>query len=386
MDAYNKQWQDVLGDAGFGKMTIQNDDSDLALIDYGDYMQFTLNGTPRFMAIVEKKDRVDIDGAEEVAEATTISGRGTLAVLEDAVVYPDIFIETVPFADARIFNFGAFEALGIENNYEENSTGVYDFGVYTSAGAFYTNIPAGFPDTTAHWLGPQAPDGGGANPVGDWYLKSLIIGLDEGPYRLSCCADDSLDVYVDNVPVHKSEGVFGRLITIDLWLNSDLHDLSFKITNLPLPLFGGPSGIIWSLQEINPDGTPGAVVWHSHPTASSLDFFLSYPADPPGLYPGHVMKILIDEAQDRGCFPALTYDFTASLDSDGVAWADIIQPSFQIGADLLTACKQLAETYFVPRMDPATLELHLHQSFGGASGATYERGENITELKHQGAI
>lgn len=387
--AFNKQWQEVLGDTGYGKMTFQNDDPDLDLVEYGDFMQFQIDDVPRFLALVEKMDRTDIDPAEDVAEQTVVSGRGALAVLEDAIVYPDLYIETVPFADARIFNFSSFASLNGANDWAANSTGVHDWGVYTAAGIYYTNVPAGFPDTTAHWLGPEAPDGSGNNPVGDWYLKSVLPSVDEGQYRLSVCADDSVEVYVDNVPVHKAEGVFGRLITIDLWLDSALHDISFHITNLPLPLGGGPSGLIWSLQELNADGTVGAVVWHSVASGSALDFFTSYPTDPPGFTAGDVLDTLFDEAQDRGALLNLSWDFSATVDSDGVAWADVIQPSFQIGADYLTVIKQLGESYLIPRIDPDVsggLVLHVYQSLGGASGVVYDRAENITDLKHQGTI
>lgn len=387
--AWAKQWQDVLGDTGFAKLTIDNEDPDLATLNYGDIVQFLLLGTPRFLMLVEKKDRVSVDPSEEVALATTVSGRGALAILEDAVVYPDLYIETVPFADARIFNFSSLFAVDTDNGYATNSTGIYDWGVYTSAGP-YTNTPAGFPDATAHWLGPQAPSGVPDHPVGDWYVSSLLIGIDEGQYRLSVSADDSVDIYIDNVPLQKAEGVYGRLITIDLWLDSALHHLAFKVTNLPPP-HGGPSGLIWSLQEMNADGTVGAVVWHSHPSGSVNDFYSAYPANPPGFTPGQVMDILLLEAQDteRGCFPLLTYDFDDAADSAGVAWAERIQPSFQVGADLLTVIKQLGETYFVPMMDPdltGGLVLHAYQSVAGASLAEFQPGVNITALQHHGAI
>lgn len=385
-EAWGKQFQDVLGDTGMGKCTLGNDDPNLALVDYGDFLRFSLDGTHRFLSIVEKKDRVDVDDAEEVAEATTVSGRGALAVLEDGIVYPDLFIETVPFADARIFNFGAFLVGFFNYNGYINDASGYDWGVYTAAGPNYTNIPVDFPDTGAHWLGPETPDGSGNNPVGDWYLKTLLPGMAEGPYRLSLCADDSVEVYLDNVPIHKSEGVFGRLITIDLWLDQGLHDLNFKVTNLPLPLFGGPTGIIWSLAEINPDGTLGSVIWHSDPSTGSLDYYLPYPATPPGVTVGTAVFILVREAQQRGCFPLLTWDFDDDVDSAGVPWADIIQPSFQIGTDLLTALRQLTETYGVARMDPSALTLSLYQSYGTATGVVYAEAANIIELKHQGTI
>lgn len=386
-EAWGKQWQEVLNDTGLGKCTLANDDPDLGLVDYGDFLRFSLDGVHRFISIVEKKDRVDIDPAEEYAEATTLSGRGALAVLEEAVVYPDLYVDTVPFSDTRVINFSSLWALADPpNGWAEQSTGIYDWGAWATAGP-YASIPAGFPDATAHWLGPEAPDGGGSNPVGDWYVSTFFAFGNGAPYRVFMCADDSIEFYVDNALIHKADAVFGRLIEIDLFLDSAFHYFAFKVTNLPLPDFGGPSGLIWAIYELNEDGTLGSLIWHSHPTTGGAsDLYLPYPTDPPGVYPGQAISFLIQEAQNRGCFPLLAYDFTDFADSDGAAWTDIIQPSWQIGMDVCTATKQLGEDYYVARMDPTTLTLHLYKTMGAASGATYTRGDNIVDLTHEGTF
>jgi len=54
------------------------------------------------------------------------------------------------------------------------------------------------------------------------------------------------------------------------------------------------------------------------------------------------LKTLIDEAQARGCFPILAYDFTAAVDSNSVAWSDSEVLEFAIGTSLLEVVRTIA--------------------------------------------
>lgn len=387
-EAYGKQWQDVLNDAGFGKCTLQNDDPDLALVEYGDFLRFNLDGVPRFMSIVEQMDRVHIAPGEEVDEATDISGRGSLAYLEDAVVYPDIYIDNVPFGDARYFNFGALAALDTAAGGGYANT-LYDWGPWTAAG-IYTGVPTDMPDPTANWVGPQAPDGFGNNPVGDWYYAALWLGFPTGRYSLYIGVDDAIDLYIDDVPIVKIDSaVFAESRVVDLVLDGAVHWVSAKVTNTVAG--GGPTGLIMNLVQKDP-ATGFVTSWWTTDPADPLQFNIPYPATEPGVTVGYLMNLLIDgEAQaatptPRGAIPLLTQNFTNTVDSNGVAWAEEIQPSFQIGTDYLGVIKQLCETYVVARMDPSALALSLYQTFGAASPASFEAGEDITTLRHTGVF
>jgi len=55
-----------------------------------------------------------------------------------------------------------------------------------------------------------------------------------------------------------------------------------------------------------------------------------------------IMIELIDEAQARGALANLTYDFTAVVDSDGVAWTDSEYYSLAVGTSLLDVARQFA--------------------------------------------
>lgn len=57
-----------------------------------------------------------------------------------------------------------------------------------------------------------------------------------------------------------------------------------------------------------------------------------------------ILKTLIDEAQARGGLSVLTYDFTASLDSNAVAWTDSESYEIPVGTTLLDVARQFAAT------------------------------------------
>lgn len=377
-EAWGKQWQEVLNDTGYGTVTLANDDTDLALVDYGDYLRFSLDGINRFISIVETIDRQQIAPGEEHDEVTVISGRGSLAVFENAVVFPDWSIDQQPINDTFTYSFASLNLLGNDPDDFVAGGTLYDMGDITAIG-YPTNIPDGF----VHWVAPSAPDGGGDHPLGDWYMFDVFC-VPDGLYRIFVAADDGMDVWLDDTPIIKRDiDTLTEAVTIDVVLTSSCHGLAAKITNLP---FAGtnPSQIIFAVYPVNQDGTLGTIAHWSDPTYVDL-YAWDFPADPPAPTPGDIMHTLITVAQSEGWDDPIVEDFDGTNDSDGVAWPDRTEFTVQIGTNLLTVLKQLAETRFDMRMDPTTLTLHLYAApIGTVSGVTYQEAVNITDLKLQG--
>jgi hypothetical protein len=88
-----------------------------------------------------------------------------------------------------------------------------------------------------------------------------------------------------------------------------------------------------------------------------------------GATPGTILKTLIDAAQLRGSglktISALTYDFTATLDSAGNAWAAAGNLTIAAGATILDVAKQLVAKGMGLAMDT---NLALHAYVPGAQG------------------
>ena len=63
--------------------------------------------------------------------------------------------------------------------------------------------------------------------------------------------------------------------------------------------------------------------------------------------PGTILKTFIDRAKARGCFPDLTYDFTATTDSNGVAWPKVYDITYPAGTNYLTLATDMAENEWI---------------------------------------
>jgi hypothetical protein len=63
-----------------------------------------------------------------------------------------------------------------------------------------------------------------------------------------------------------------------------------------------------------------------------------------GVSKASILKTLIDEAKARGSLSTLTYDFTATLDSNGVTWSDSENYEMQVGKKLLDIARQFSQT------------------------------------------
>lgn len=387
-EAWGKQWQDPLNDTGTGKCVLANDDANLALVNYGDFLQFSLDGTIRFCSIVEQMDRVDIAPGEEADEATTLSGRGILALLEDAVMYPGAFYDGVPFADANVFNFASIDTWADTTTGGGFNASPYDFGDRASAG-IYAGMPADFPPVFSHWIGGAAPNGSGTNPVGDWYYFALVLGLPDGLYRLFVGYDDAIDLWINDVPILVNDGATVDVTkTVDVFLASSFHFIAARIANHTGP-DPNPSGLTAALCTLNADGTVDTEWWATDPSDINQSVLVTgYPSEPPGVTPGSFVSNQIHIAADLhgvNSVALISEGFSATVDSNGATWADdAITPSFQIGTDLLTTLKQLGESYFDFWVDPATFTLNLYQTRGSASGVSYAAADNITDLKHTG--
>ncbi len=142
---------------------------------------------------------------------------------------------------------------------------------------------------------------------------------------------------------------------------------------------GNPGGVLVSVHETTIFGL-GQLL-----TASNGSWrCLPYPDQEPGMTPGEVLGILLDEAQHRRCFPELVRTFNAFVDSAGNAWPRVGDIAVRVGDDYLTVLNQLAETYIDFAMAPAGLVLDAFDiDAAGMVMTTYTPGVDLTELTHE---
>lgn len=383
-------FQDVMADAGTGKTALANDDADLALVGYGDVLRFEIDGVFEFASRVEIIGRADVSPEEEAGEATELAGRGTLAIFENGIVYPDSTGSI--FSERRVFNFASTDL-------EDSAFGpVLSTSILSGpVGGISTGVaPRGWPDATAEkiWIG-YPPATGFATP-GDVYVRRWFTLVTGGTFRLSWTGDDAHELWLDGVLLGRSEVPFGFLetTTVDVRLSAGVHLLAMRGTN-GAPTDDGSGNEAWllaTLQEIDADGSLGNVIVHT----DSSWVGVGYPADPPGFTVGEVLRILLEEAQARGSLLAVSFAFSDAVDSGGRAWGRRADLAFEIGRNLLLVLRQLADEGLVERyrMRPVGLVLETYVEAGQATSVSYHRptddedpySGNLTDLRRDGSI
>ncbi len=91
-DSFDRSWTSELNGTGAGTLSLMADHPALvlepALFAAGNLVRLSLDGVPRFVFKIEARGRRIVGKGEDAARAITVAGRGALALLEDAAVYP----------------------------------------------------------------------------------------------------------------------------------------------------------------------------------------------------------------------------------------------------------------------------------------------------------
>lgn len=303
--------------------------------------------------------QVHDDQAEESAQTYSVSLPGALSTLADAIVYPRV--ETGLFqskADTRYFNFASPDWDG----WLAWPAAVELFEQGNAATSLYSYLnPKDWPDPDAFWIWGTAWSTG-PNPaaaVGPCYFRTEFSIADPATLAIYITADDTWKLYIDGETVDEHDVVYDwdKTFRVDKNVNPGTHTIAVYCTNLNVPIY--LAGLIVSIFRIFGDGELQELVLHTDSTWSTL----AYPATPPGMTPGEIMVILMDEALARGSLTlagdAWSYDFDGATDSNGDAWAQVVEITMRIGETVLDALRKLAETWVDIRVDMATQTLQM---------------------------
>lgn len=394
-ERFNVSWQDIGNDLGSGTFTLLRDDSQNSLLDIGTLITCQIDGTTRFRWHVETIEDTVVSLDEEAAEVTVYSGRSTARVLEAATIYPATGVYTVPTGGFAAGLTVGYKPYGTERHMGWPEPSYDDSGwsaatnVLTPAGDFR---PEGFPDPDARWIWFEAASGG-EHPVGDTGLfrDTFNDGTDDVfSVDIFFAALDQADVYVDDVLIASTDvatdldvGQHARWARVQINGNID-HTLAFSV-------FHRDAGLAGLLYTVYKAGT-NTVIARSSTGTLTVDA-----ATEPSMTPGSVVLQAIDEAVARGCIPNVTTTFTATEDSGGDNWPNLIGDfTVRIGDTLLDVLGQLSEGWIEWAMVPdgtygQVLSMWVAPGLdlpgggtgtgrGSASGVTYEKGVNCTEL------
>ena len=372
-ESWGRTWQEQLSSEGAGSVNLQKDDPDRSSIAFGQPIKFTLDAVDVFTIVVEAFEGRFREQEEEQGQYDQITGRGLMGEWDRGLVYPPLGPGLQPVGTVR--------TLGWQDPTYVSSG--HPLVVVQSPTLF--GPPDGWPNDAADWIWDRDTSGGA--PVGPvFFWHSFSLGVDTR-CQLWSTADDRHRLFVDGVPVTSDEagGYHGQATHAEVFLSAGNHVIAAAANNEN----AGHAGLRVSLMIANDDGTltPLGVnsdgSWHC----------LGYPAADPGTNAGQALRTLLAEAQARGELPGWTTGFDDVHDSDGNVWDGPFQFPFDLGIDLLSAIKQLAEAYCDVAAAPASRTLYAwnlggrgsvtaHTLTPGSSGTNVVHG-NLTSLSHQ---
>lgn len=371
-DSHHREWQDVTPPGSFS-IQIDNDDPDaLAACDFGAVLVFSVDDVPAFPGIVEAKKIVAVSQDEEHGEITEITGRGTLALMDSLIVYPEVLGSLV--GDTRYFNFAS--TLYDDSAWDPALTDDITTGQGT---------PPNWPDPAVLKISAVYDPDTNAPAGFNWFRATVTIPSSD-MYRIHYSADDAVSLFIDGVLVVGAQAIIGKTTqTVDVHLTAGDHLFAAEVENYT----GGMVNFIWFLFAVyglNQDGTLGTQIAVSDSSWKATGF-----TDPPGFTVGQILEILGSEATARGVVVP-SFGFDADADTAASPWPTI-DPSFPVGLKGLGVLAQLAETYADVAMAVDALRLDAWiRGTRGTDATTELHGPtdpddpmtgNLTELEHE---
>ena len=365
--AFGKSAQLTMSDVGFARLSLQNDDANLGAIDYGDFVRFDVDGTARFLMLVENLDTVAIDEEEEKNQLTTISGRGSLGMWEKGALQPPNGVGGQPWTETVVFDWG-HPALDITLSTAAAPTPWKAAVQIAQAGqgsqgtppanfpVRWLGYPLGWSDPTGYWCWSEAAGPGPAMPAGTSYFARDVNVPTSGYHAVYMAADNRHHLKIDGVTIstfddERSQEGYRYTKRADVYLTAGTHRIAVRATNDDGMELAGFLFALWSQDAERNDKT---LILRADNTWSAL----GYPVNPPAFTVGKVLRLIKEQT------PALSgwsLSFTDTLDSDGVAWPTDRQYSFRVGTDPLTILRQLGNTDVDYVADPSSLTLHAYK-------------------------
>lgn len=370
-DSHSRRWIDQLNEPGSGSIVVQNDDADLASIGDGDVIRFDLHGEAAMAILVRQREQATIAGDEEHGQTTILSGPGTLAIYDEAVIYPTRGVGSSPVEEDRLFSWQSAD-------YDDSAWGRAAELCLVVPGSGYLD-PAGSqvappsywedvgtkvdidgikPFALSKWI--WAPGSVLASaPLGTCYVRQTFYVASATSMIFYGIADNELHLYVDGQQIIDTlswEFDPTDVKKATVYLDAGWHVCAASGTNLlGASPPANPAGIAIAAHLVDDTGTISTTptLWSDRNW-----LMLAYPPEPPGMTPGEVIRIVTEEARTRGALPDVDLAFDDDVDSDGVPWPIVGDISTRVGTDCLTFLRELAQTYIDMWMSPGSWTLH----------------------------
>lgn len=366
-------WQEQVSEVGSAEFTIGLDDPLLPLGD-DQLVAIEANGVLVMSAVPDVDEYHSLSTDGPAGEEVKLSLKGHGWILNEALVYPTRGPDQLPIENDRVFSWAS----------PEYSVAGWYFA--KSFGNGLTDAWNGI-DTWPNPTPGQGLDGGygewiwGAEgtvdhaPQGDCFFSAEFNVAVSGTYTIFFIADDRGHLYVDGQRVIETNNWVNsneNLQTLDIQLSAGVHTCRVWAQNNSGGPPGNPAGIRVAIAQRNLDGTVSFPVLNSN----AAWLVTSYPLYIPSMSPGQIVRICVEEAQDRGALLGVTLNFTDEHDSDGNPWFTYNEITTKAGVTtVLGFLREMSDTYVDWELSPAGLDLSLWQLDGAGvdTGLSWHR-------------
>lgn len=228
--ASDGEFVDEYNGPGFGKVTVLLDSADAGLLLRDRVVRVLYEGAARFSWFIETLDRTLADRSGQ--QLLTVSGRGLLAWLEDAVVYPQGGLRETSSAD-RPFNYASEDGPWKSSVTWSTPVGV-KWSDDTSPRA---GLPANWPDKDAQWIWSTDPDDQTVVEGTINYFRSTFTLTGSTRIKFFATADNYFELYLNGTLIMSSDRFtenapsFSQQTAYTTRLNAGTHTLAARVRN-----------------------------------------------------------------------------------------------------------------------------------------------------------
>lgn len=333
----------------------------------GNLVKIKTGGVYRGAFWIEEPEEILTSTQEAAGELVKVAGRGSLAYIEQAVVYPPVWpVQPGEFVSA---SHGANAEAGATTISISKPAGLTSGDVMIAAIAFVggssktINPPLGWKEfrrvnygttigtsyfrkaaTTSEPSSYQWAFTSTTGAVGN-IVALRNVTPDQTQYGFAATSqgsgtaitNPSVDVpIVDGVLLTFSTATAGTGMTPPAGMTEATDDAQRTNRVMESAYLVGPAlGETGDLVATNSTSAAWIGSTLFIPSTASLDVEFG------GDTPGAILATLIDRAQARGALPDLSYDFSSTVDSQGQPWPDTHELTFHAGTTLLDVFRQL---------------------------------------------